>query len=258
MVPEQAPTPFMPQAATRSIDDLQRTKNAMTKEIKGLGTSGEAGLQRAQLMRVRSNLNNAMQQSGDYQLANDVFRTYSAPINQGEIADVLANALRKPGTSGERLSSFSTAVQNAPATIKKAGGDPRFQQLGEVMSPEQMRQINALRRSVSRQAEYDALNAGRNAVPEHTSVPEVIEQRTPGIFNRYITMGRSALKNLAAASDEQVNRVVDQAMLDPNAVADLLERLPPDQRSAVMNVIRQQLPRAQGAISGYAGQLGAE
>jgi hypothetical protein len=63
------------------------------------------------------------------------------------------------------------------------------------------------------------------------------------------------LKRVAGISDEETQRLLSEAVANPNKMADLLEMIPAEQRSKVVNLIktiRQSLP-APSLVGGMAG-----
>lgn len=224
-------TPAWTQLPMRSIDDLQRAKNYLTKEIDKLSAvSDSAGqLRLSQLKDARRLLTESMRkQSPNYDEASRKFAELSRPQNQSEVYHQLAAALRRPGgLPGERLGSFMTVRENAPQLLKKAGV-PRFKFLEEVLTPRQMSDVNALTSSLRRESEYAALPNSKHALPEFLSPAEHIEQNAPPFLARWMTLTRHFLKKQAGKSDEQIAAIIDEAMTDPNRMADLIESLPPD------------------------------
>jgi hypothetical protein len=230
--PFQAPYTQLPM---RSIDDLQRAKNYLTKEIDSLSNATDsAGLLRAaQLRDVRRQLTESMRkQSPDYDTASQLFAEFSAPQNQSEVYQQLATALRKPGQPGERIGTFMAARENAPRTLKRAGL-PRYQFLEQVLTPQQSAEVNALTSSLRREADYAALPRSTGALPEFISPAEHVESAMPPWLKSVVTASRHVLKKIAGHTDEQVAAIIDDAMLDPNKLAALIEKLPPEvQREA--------------------------
>lgn len=234
---------FMPTPATRSVADLQRLKFELDKQIETLarGTDSASVVRTNQLREARAQLVNEMeQQSGMFGLANRIFRNYSAPQNQGQVANELLAALRNPAGS-ERATTFLAAMENAPRTLRRADQSARFQHLQDVMTPDQMATINALRRSVQREADY--ANLPRMSLPGMRSPAEEAEGMIPPFLSRFTTAARSILRRIGATTDDQVERILDEAALDPSRMATLLEQLPPSDRIPVLSAIRERNPR---------------
>lgn len=231
---EEAPTT---QLQTRSIQDLQKFKDELTGKIKRIQMTDPEEAFR--LSQARAQLTEEMRrQSPHYAQATDDYRVFSQPQNQGEVADTMVRALRDP-TGRENVGAFLGAMDNAPRTIKRAGGDPRFTQLEQVMTPEQMARINGLRGSAQREAAYQNLDVNSGVVDKYKSVFDQLADNTPGVFNQMFTIARAAAKRIGARSDTQVNNLIGDAIRDPNRLAALIEAVPPQERNAFVNAVRQ-------------------
>lgn len=247
-VPEVPGTP-----GHRSIQDLQQIKNELSARIKRLSMSDPDEAHR--LSVARDQLNRQMtEQSPNFAQANTRFRELSIPQNQADVAEALVRTLRD-SKGVERPGAFLAARQNAPQVLKRADQSPRFQQIEQVMTGPQMEKINAVQRSLQREADYASLNTPRGILPKYLSPMDQLEQATPGWFSRVITLARSQVKRIGKRTDEDVYRVVNDAMLDPRKMADLLSQVPPTERNALINALRQNsaspaiMPQMVGAMS---------
>lgn len=243
-------SPFMPDYGSRSVGELQRIKGQLDKEISSLASSqdGASRLKASQLMEARNQLESELRnQSGTYSLAQTIFKNLSAPQNQADVAGVLANALRNP-SGAERPAAFLGAMENAPRTLKRADASPRFERLDQIMSPEQMSGIRGVQRSLQREAEYNNLKAPSGVLPETLSVGQQIENTTPQMLHAWLTALRSGGRMLARQSDKSVQAIVDKAMQNPSDLVKILEDVPPQQRSAIINLLRE--TQGTGAVTG--------
>ena len=118
-----------------------------------------------------------------------------------------------------------------------------------------MQDVNAVTRSAQRQADLNAVPDVR--LPRQISAAEELEQGIPGLLNRPIAIAKKALQRLGSHTDEQVRAVIDEASLNPQRMADLLERIPASERQNFVDAVRAANPR--GAITGtITGQIGQE
>ena len=242
--------PFMPQVETQSIRELQLVRKNLDDKIAQAVQQGDRMTAR-RLMEARNQLSGEMTgQSGNFNLANSTFRNMSQPQNAAEIAQVYANALRDQGVRG-----LLSARNNTARTLKRADQSSRFQHEGEVLTPQQMQDVNAVTRSAQRQADLNAVPDVR--LPRQISAAEELEQGIPGLLNRPIAIAKKALQRLGSHTDEQVRAVIDEASLNPQRMADLLERIPASERQNFIDAVRAANPR--GAITGtITGQIGQE
>lgn len=232
----------------RSIQDLQRVKDEMTAEINRIRMSDPDRAHR--LSVARGQLNEQMAaQSPAFEQATNVYRQFSQPQNQADVAQVLVSALR--GANGaERVTPFLNARQNAAQTIKKAGV-PRFEQIEQVMTPTQMRQIDAVTNSLRRQAAYE--NIGRSDVPRVKAGAQLIEEATPSLISRGMAFTKKALRQIGIKGDVEINKIIDEATLHPERMAQLLERVTPSDRIKILSAIREGNPKG-ASIGLIAGQ----
>lgn len=85
----------------------------------------------------------------------------------------------------------------------------------------------------------------------------MVERGIPGLLNRPIAIAKKVLSRLGAHTDEQVRAIIDEASLNPQRMADLLERVPASERQNIIDIIRAANPG--GAITGaVTGQIGQE
>lgn len=242
--------PFMPQQGTYSIEQLQLVRRNLDDKIESAVRQGDMVTAR-RLGEARRQLSGEMEgQSGNFALANTMFRNLSAPQNQADVAQVLLDALRSP-TGKERASTFLNARRNAPQTLRRADQSPRFTHEGEVFTPEQLRQVDAVTNSLRRQSAYEALP--RTELPGVMSPAEHLEGAIPNLWERTISIAKKGLNRLGIRSEEQIRQVIDEAALDPQRMAQLLETIPPSDRVPFLSAMRQMNPK--GAIIGtVAGQ----
>ena len=103
---------------------------------------------KSKLLSIKEQLEN---QLPAYQKAQEAFAAESVDINRMQIGNVLDQALKK-GESG-----FLRAVEDAPKTITRSTGAPRFEKLEQVMSPEQMQTVARVADELARKHAYEKL-----------------------------------------------------------------------------------------------------
>ena len=236
-LPEWGPAPMaekVVEPSTITIDALKRFKDQLDAEISGLvGSSDAAGkTQLAQLKVARAQIDNWMRsKSPMYKEAQETFKLLSEPQNQADVAQVLLNALKSP--SGiERQQAFANAYENAARTIKRADV-PRFEQLGQVMSPTQKRMIDAVKESVNREAQYKALDARQSVLPEVQNAMDTLEKTIPGWLNKVVTATRKGLSRAGGILDKESQAMVDSMMADPKKLAAFISQKTPTERDKI-------------------------
>lgn len=234
---------------SRSIQDLQQVKNEMTARVKSLSRTDPDEANRLNV--ARRQLNQAMEEaSPTFGQANTRFRELSIPQNQADIAQVLVEKLRN-SKGGEQHGAFLEAIRNAPQTLKKADQQSRVGQIGQVMSKAQMDKIEAVTRSLRREAEYAGI--GRTELPGTKSGAQIVEERIPGLIDRTMSWTKKGLRQIGIKGDVEINKIIDEATLHPDRMAQLLERATPSDRIKILSAIREANPKG-ASIGLVAGQ----
>lgn len=224
--------------ATVSINALQRIKNELDKDISSLmGTTDSAGATKlAQLKVARGQINQWMRKgSQKWTDAQDTFKALSIPQNQADVAEVLLKSLQSPAGI-ERASAFGTAFRNAPQTITKAGV-PRFEELGQVFSPTQMKWANAVKESVDREAQYAALKAPQAILPDVKNSLDAIKESSPNWLNATMTAFHKAMAKAGGRLDQQSQTIIDGLMLEPTKLAAFLKKATPAESDMVRQYV---------------------
>ena len=230
--------PFVPQNPIRSIQELQRVKDEFSKKINEISQAidNPTVTLRNQLIDARNILNNAMKsQSGSYAVANQIFKNYSAPQNRADVAEELLKALRS-SSGKERASSFLSAMEEAPRTLKRSGL-PMFSDIRQVMTPEQVGMLSNVSKSLSRQEAYKGLQAPN--LPQMKSPSEEVLDVIPSIISRPIAFIKKALSKAGAQTDSAAQKLLNEAATDPKKMAALLSELTPSERLESINWLRQ-------------------
>jgi|GEM_PF-4087408 len=237
-LPEWAMEPMVEQAVkptTVTVDLLRRFKAEIGKDISNLkGVTDEAGKTKlAQLTTANSQLDKWIRaNSKAYGAAQDTYKLLSEPQNQADVAEALLNALRSP-LGIERKAAFANAYRDAARTIQNKAGVPRFEQIGQVMSPTQKRMIDATQASISREAKYAALDAKQSILPEMSSTLDVIEQNVPGFLNKVVTATRKGLIRAGGQLDKESQVIVDRLMLEPKELAAFIVKKTPAEQDQI-------------------------
>lgn len=226
-------TPNIVEPSQTSINHLQRIKASLDQEVTRLrNADGADALRRDQINEARRQLVQWMENNSPaYRNAQETFRFLSEPQNQGDIAEQLRFALESPAGK-ERVTALLNARRNVPQVLNKAGV-PRFQQIEQVMSPTQMRWIDQLGRSAQREADYIALK--KPDLPTDKSVMTHMKQALPEFINKWVSVGRKALRLGGDITNTEAERIINRAIMDPRELARLISSVPPEERSQFMN-----------------------
>lgn len=153
--------------------------------------------------------------------ARTVFAQASEPINRMSIGTYLKDALTGPLPAGtERAGAYTTALKNAPATIKKSTGMARFKTLEDAGVPKaDIDTLNAVAEDLNRSLAAETLQSrGGGTIPKDPTAFQLeVLDRTATFMNKVVAtvsnyVGRK--KAIAMAFE----------MLDPKVAANVLEQ----------------------------------
>lgn len=206
----------------QSLHDIKLALDEMIKSSPGV-TAAERAEQRT-IKSVRDQFVGWMENKlPGYKTARETFAAESKPINVMEVGKVLEQALTSPLNEGvSRPGVFATAVRNAPATIKKATGDTRFQTLSDTLEAGDSQKVSNILQDLARTDEYKRL-AQRGAEQAKTLEAGNIP-RTPAFFSWIAT----AANKIAGALEGRIQSAtairLAEAMLDPATAATAIEK----------------------------------
>jgi len=214
----------------KRINDIKRalSKTSSSADITERRLLSEANRQLDDWMRAKS------QKWAD---AQDTFKFLSEAQNQADVAIILGKALKSPA-GDERLASFLSAIRNAPQTLKKATGDNRFEEISQVLTPTQMRNVQQVIDSLKREAKYISLPKGSSLLPVHKSTPHEIAGYTPPLLTAVATSIRRLLTKSGTSLSEKGKAHIDNLVVnDPRGLAELLKRVSEQERILIMRRI---------------------
>jgi hypothetical protein len=176
---------------------------------------------KGQLKEVRELLADAVP---GYRAAQESFGQASKPINIMQVGQYLEGKL-KPAIEtpvAESAGRFSQALKEAPTTIKRSTGQSRFQQLSEILTPDQVKVVEGIRKDLAREAEFTSqATAGSKG---GKAVPAAELSKSPAFFSRIATLTNTIIDKLQGKINEKVALELATEMLDPKLAADVLEK----------------------------------
>lgn len=165
-----------------------------------------------------------------YRTARETFATQSKPINQMQVGQFLEGKLTPAlGEESARLraAGYATALEQAPSTIKKATGQSRYEQLSEIMTPEQIAILDSVRADLARSKLNEAqAAAARGAGPNVNlmGTETLGNVRAPNFINNVTTIANDILRRLQGKLDQKLAIELAAEMLDPSAAAGAIEK----------------------------------
>ena len=226
---------------------LHYVKLGLDKELSKVGDTALSSTEKGAVQQLKKELVGWMgNKNPDYEQARAVFAAASKPINEMQVGQQLEQALAKPIGVGERAAGFAAAVQNAPATIKKATGQKVADELGDILQPQNLATVKNVLADLSRKAEFERLAPlGRQKAAE---VAQPFGLPSTGPLNQSYMIFKTVLGRVSKGINEKTLDMMADALQVPKTALRLLQNAPSQQRQTFINqIITQKLGR--GAIA---------
>lgn len=218
---------------------LQNVKIGLDKQLSKKADDALSSAQKAATMEAKQNLMLWLENKNlPFEVARQNFAKRSEPINQMQIGQFLENKLTGPLTGGERPAMFAQALRDAPSTISKSTGGPRFENLGDVLTPRQVGLLGGVKSSLEREAltnQQATLGSqqARSIIGETFSPTE-----PPPWLHRAITAARFALEKVGVATKNKTLNELAKEIQDPATAARLMREATPSQLEAMKTVVK--------------------
>jgi hypothetical protein len=207
------------QQVSSTLDGL---KSALAKK--------ENSFIKGQLNEIKTDLVDAIP---SYRQAQETFAARSEPINQAQVATFLKEKLA-PALTEEtgklKTAAFVKAVEEAPQTLKKSTGQARFQNLSDVLTPDQVKVVNQIRDELTRTAKFEeqaaagkATSRGGSDLASQAMADVTGGAKVPGLLNRAVTVANIIMDRLEGRINRRLATEMALEMLDPKASAATLE-----------------------------------
>jgi hypothetical protein len=222
-----------------ALDDMLKTDGKTT-----LGAS-----EKKAIAAVKNELVDFMGKKNPlYEQARAGFQEESIPINQMEVGRYLKDKLSSP-TGDEAPGTFLRAAKDAPKTLKNSVGFSRFNELGDVLDPEQVSSVEKVVGALERQA--IAKKAGGQVSSVLPRLESGIEITLPNMLSRPAMVANAVLRSIGKNKAPEYNRIATEIMQDPQKLAKLLEDTGPTGQIA-KQIYQDILPIMAGQTTGRA------
>lgn len=207
------------------IASLHSLKLAMDDLIRNPERFGIGASEVAAIAKTRGEFIGLLKQKSPlYEAARGEFAKRSGPINRMEIGQYLESKLLSPlaEDAPQRASVFATAVEQAPQTIQKAiEGAPRFEKLSDVLTPGEVRKVEAIRADLAREAEANRMaRAASQAGPE---AGRTVQLPRANLMDRVFNVANKVIGSLERKIDRRLAIQIATEMLDPQQAAQVIE-----------------------------------
>jgi hypothetical protein len=247
---------------TRFIHNVKITLDDM------LTRSGDTALvrgSRKQVMDVKDRLVGWLEKNApEYGQARTTFAAKSKPINQMQVGQYLEGKLTAPlGVGEQRAGVFANAVRDAAGTIKRATtNEARFKALTDVLTPDQVRVVEAIRDDLARAAETKVqAQKGTPTAPKVDQLASAAGRsaRLPNLMSRVASLANDIMSRVVGKIDSKLAIQLATEMLDPQAAAAAIEKaMAAEGRGRMAGKIAEAPVRAVGKIARSPAALAGE
>ena len=246
---EESGSTFGDPASGLTVGNMQSVKMALDDLVKNPERFGIGASEVNAINRTRAEFLNWLgKQSPGWERARQVYATQSKPINEMQVGQQLEKALTKPVGEGERASAFGTAMREAPSTIKKATGNARFDELGDVLQPQNLATVKSVLADLSRKIESDRLAPMGMARATEAAKPFGLPATGP--LQQGYMIFKTVLGRVSKGINEKTLDTMADALQVPAETLRLLQSAPTQQRQALINhIISAKLGRGTIAAS---------
>jgi hypothetical protein len=175
-----------------------------------------------------------------YERAQQVFAAASPPVNQARVLGAMQDVLTQPLGAGERALPFMTALgRGETALLKKATGATRYDDLSQVLSPQQMGVVKGIESELKRNAEVvRQTQAGADAMKIIMEANQS-KFRLPSFLDVKVTVTNQMLDILKDKMNANVLKELEKGFASAENFQTLLKKVPASQRLDVLRALGQ-------------------
>ena len=230
-----------------TVGNLQSVKMALDDLVKNPERFGIGASEVNAIQRTRGEFVNWLsKESPKWERARLIYANQSRPINEMQVGQELERALGKPIGEGERASVFAGAMRDAPRTLKRATGQPRFEELEEVLKPENLASVKGVLADLARKAEFERLAPLGRAKAAEAAQPFGLPATGP--LQQSYMIFKTILGRVSKGINEKTLDTMADALQLPSTTLKLLQKAPTERQAQLIDqIISAKLGR--GAIA---------
>ena len=181
-----------------------------------------------------------------YKTARETFKLQSEPVNQAQVLNAMRDVLEQPLGVGERAAAFMTAMgKGEKALLKKATGEARFTELGDVLTPDQLKVVGEVESELRRDANVaQQTKAGAEAMKVILDANKS-KFRLPDFMSVKATLANEVLRVMEGKLNKDVMAQLEKAFNSSSSFEDLMQKVPASQRIDVLRALGE----AKGKLS---------
>jgi hypothetical protein len=189
------------------------------------------------LVNVKSTIEQALP---GYQQAQQVFAAASPPVNQAKVLGAMQQVLTQPLGVGERAGPFMTALgRGETALLKKSTGAARYDDLSQVLTPQQMGVVKGVESELKRNAEVvRQTQAGADAMKIILEANQS-KFRLPSFLDVKVTVTNEVLDILKDKMSANVLKELEKGFASAENFQTLMKKVPASQRLDVLRALGQ-------------------
>jgi hypothetical protein len=189
------------------------------------------------LTNVKSTIEQALP---GYQQAQKVFAAASPPVNQAKVLGAMQQVLTQPLGVGERAGPFMTALgRGETALLKKSTGAARYDDLSQVLTPQQMNVVKGVESELKRNAEVvRQTQAGADAMKIILEANQS-KFRLPSFLDVKVTVTNQMLDILKDKMSADVLKELEKGFASAKDFETLMKKVPASQRIDVLRALGQ-------------------
>ena len=175
-----------------------------------------------------------------YQQAQKVFAAASPPVNQAKVLGAMQQVLTQPLGVGERAGPFMTALgRGETALLKKSTGAARYDDLSQVLTPQQMNVVKGVESELKRNAEVvRQTQAGADAMKIILEANQS-KFRLPSFLDVKVTVTNQMLDILKDKMSANVLKELEKGFASAKDFETLMKKIPASQRLDVLRALGQ-------------------
>lgn len=193
-----------------------------------------------------------------YGQARTTFASMSPEVNQAQVLNKLREVLEAPLAVGERGGAFATALgRGEQALLKTATGQPRYTELADVLSPQQLQAVSAVKGELTREADIaEQAVRGRKALDMIVDA-NTIGFRFPSLFSAKIQLTNDTLALMQGKLNKNVMTALEKGFQSGKSLNDLIGKVPAKDRLVVLRALGEASTKLSSAKPTAAAQFEA-
>ena len=165
------------------------------------------------------------------------YATHSRKLDRMAIGEALEKKLGTPLYNKERAAAFAQAVEEAGGLIKRATGQPRYDKVSQVLTPEETGAVNRVLADLTRLEKGKTL-AGSVKAPDYA--PKAPLEGT-GFLSRTYTVAKEVMQALSRGNKEEFEKKFIELAMDPQAMAAFMQAGPVTTQRKLIQAMNKRL-----------------